>query len=633
MASFKGSYKGWPSFLRFFETNSSERWLFAFDNLARHSLLSLVVLLTFDALANPYAGIVHDARLYAVQALSHLHPGRYDKDLFFLFGSQDSFSVFSIVHARIIALFGFQWGTWILYILCRTLFLASLLTVFRRFLDNNAQAFFAACLIAAGQVHYIFFDVNEPFLTSRLGAVAFSLLGLAAALRSSHKSCVVLLLVAGLLHPLMVLGPGAVILVLWVRQRLFRFLGIVVGASLLALIAIFLLEPKGLLDMDFLAVLDSDWREIIYRRSSYLFPYEWSVDEWKTVCGTLLLVGFAMPYLTKDQRQFLTSAALVVALSLLGSIMATYFLSLALPFQVQLWRSFWVLRILSPGAALFWGWALWKRKEFSRKMAAPMVVIPAVLSGGIASADLYWVICAGVLSILPLRVLDSKLSEGLKRQILVVEIIVLLITPLPVVMTNFEDFLEPGGLRLRMLSFVASLGPFFRPTAVLVLFAFFARLRPGLALCFLVPFLILAILPGVSPHFKYPLLIELERSLKKTEPIGIPVEEWQGIIPPGSMILTDGSIPVETIWFDFRVCSYYSHMQGPGILFSRKLAMEFARRQLEIKNVFSRERTGDLSLWSKKRHIDYFISRKRLPLQKVDERGGIFLYSTASSEI
>jgi len=42
-----------------------------------------------------YFGVVQDARFYAVEALRDLNPGRYANDLYFQFGSQGSFSLFS----------------------------------------------------------------------------------------------------------------------------------------------------------------------------------------------------------------------------------------------------------------------------------------------------------------------------------------------------------------------------------------------------------------------------------------------------------------------------------------------------------------------------------------------------------
>ena len=50
------------------------------------------------AWVHPYNGIRHDGMLYVAQALKHVDPVIFNGDLFFKFGSQDSFSAVSYTH-------------------------------------------------------------------------------------------------------------------------------------------------------------------------------------------------------------------------------------------------------------------------------------------------------------------------------------------------------------------------------------------------------------------------------------------------------------------------------------------------------------------------------------------------------
>ena len=59
--------------------------------------LALGLLLLLNALVLPYRGLFHDARLYAAQLKEHLEPGSMRADLYLRYGSQDSYSVFSLV--------------------------------------------------------------------------------------------------------------------------------------------------------------------------------------------------------------------------------------------------------------------------------------------------------------------------------------------------------------------------------------------------------------------------------------------------------------------------------------------------------------------------------------------------------
>ena len=65
-------------------------------------------LLALNALAYPYAGITHDARLYAMQVQNRIASGAYNDDLFFRYGSQDSYSLFSTLVAPVAASWGWS---------------------------------------------------------------------------------------------------------------------------------------------------------------------------------------------------------------------------------------------------------------------------------------------------------------------------------------------------------------------------------------------------------------------------------------------------------------------------------------------------------------------------------------------
>ena len=53
-------------------------------------------------LCHVYRGLDHDAHLYALQALSRLNPAVYSNDIFFRFGSQDSYTIFTSIYASLI---------------------------------------------------------------------------------------------------------------------------------------------------------------------------------------------------------------------------------------------------------------------------------------------------------------------------------------------------------------------------------------------------------------------------------------------------------------------------------------------------------------------------------------------------
>jgi len=161
------------------------------------------------ALSHGYDGIVHDARLYTLQALAHRHPEALSADVFLKFGSQDRFTLFSplyaaaqdllgVATAAAVLTFAFQlclfWGAWILA---------------RSLLPPFAALVGVASLIALPGDYGAdrIFTCVEPFLTPRMPAEALTLAALAAALRGRAALAATCVAGAALLHPIMDLDP------------------------------------------------------------------------------------------------------------------------------------------------------------------------------------------------------------------------------------------------------------------------------------------------------------------------------------------------------------------------------------------------------------------------------------------
>jgi hypothetical protein len=73
------------------------------------SILRITAILALAAiwlLTHRYFGIQHDGLFYAVQALARITPDAYAGDIFFAFGSQDDYSLFSRLYAALIRSLG-----------------------------------------------------------------------------------------------------------------------------------------------------------------------------------------------------------------------------------------------------------------------------------------------------------------------------------------------------------------------------------------------------------------------------------------------------------------------------------------------------------------------------------------------
>src|SRR5262245_51531068 len=94
---------------------------------SRTTILCLALLIaTLWMATRPYLGVVHDSRFYTVEALNELIPGRFADDLYFRYGSQGQFTLFTRMYKPFIAAFGVADGNLILTIIAQCLWLSGL---------------------------------------------------------------------------------------------------------------------------------------------------------------------------------------------------------------------------------------------------------------------------------------------------------------------------------------------------------------------------------------------------------------------------------------------------------------------------------------------------------------------------
>ena len=107
--------------------------------------LSLLVI-TLWLVTRPYQGIVDDSRFYTVQALNEMLHGRFADDLYFQFGSQDQFSIFSRIYEPFLAAFGMAWGNLVLTILADAFWLCGLFHLAVNLFRDRTTMFIAVTL-------------------------------------------------------------------------------------------------------------------------------------------------------------------------------------------------------------------------------------------------------------------------------------------------------------------------------------------------------------------------------------------------------------------------------------------------------------------------------------------------------
>jgi hypothetical protein len=572
-----------------------------FGDLGSRPLYLFCLLVAANAVALPYSNFVHDANLYGVQVLNRVDPGRFANDLYFQYGSQDKYSVFSQLAAPLAAWLGLSATFLVLYLASNALFLFALQRFVRAIIKDPTVSVLALLFMAVTEIPFgglRVFHVNEPFLTPRLATNALVLLGLERLLAGRLVQAWGLVLIALPLHPLMAF-PGALILAGWMvltRMQTKSFLVLLFLAGLAA--AVFLNDRP--LASRWLGPMDNTWRESVHRVNPYNFPLDWTVGDWLRIILSFAVVLSAAWYLREDASiyRLLVAIAGTAAAGLAAGTIAC-FLPYALPFQGQPYRWIWPLELVLYPLGILIARRLGAAQHTVTRLASlgllaylndtswdgPMLLLAssAALFGMVAwrgiparphVAD--WMVRSATFALVLALSLGTALKLGLvvslRRQL--------------------ADLLEPVEVLQLMIALIDPLCRLALVVLAAVLFARLAGVRWQFGLgCFgasLASLLIFFVLPQTRFYVeKYGLhnadeCFIAEFLAKHSASTRLPTVYW----PTGK---------IRYLWLDLRVPSYFHIHQIVGNLFSFGNAAEGARRAQIVKR-FELERWRKESL-------------------------------------
>ena len=336
-----------------------------------HVIVGMLALFTLWLLGHPYAGLYHDARLYAVQALYHLHLHIFEHDLFFHYGSQDQYSIFSLLYAQAITLFGLNGAVLFLTFAGQLLWFASAAFLLSS-LSSGFVYWLALVLITVlpgfyGSEHIV--SYGEPFLTPRLYAEATVLTGIGFAVKGRWCLAVMLSFFALALHPLMAL-PVFLILMIYhgpVRNKWFGRRALILLA--LMFIVLLTIEPFKRL----LQVMDSQWYRLTLQRSPFIECTTWDIADWTPVIfsASVLFTGWlaAEGKLKKIFFAVIVTSVVGIALNIIGVTLLKNILLM----QIQTWRWLWLLQWFTYFAFAWFAGSYWKRSESARAMILVLI--------------------------------------------------------------------------------------------------------------------------------------------------------------------------------------------------------------------------------------------------------------------
>ena len=359
-------------------------------------------------LVRPYQGLRHDATLYVGQAMHHLRPDIFGRDLFFAHGSQDRFTLVTAPLAWLLSHFAlttvemaataasnlaFVAGTWTL---------AGAIAPARRWICTLSVA-----LMSHAYARLSDFNYGENFFTARSLAEPLVLFALAAWVRRRAARAAVLFALAALAHPLVTIPALAVAWGMRVVEDRRWWWAAALAVPVGALAAMGVAPFAGALQR-----FDDGWWETLRQFDAQVQLTSWDATDIGSAVLDLMLVGLAAKLLKPPARRLPAALLAASALLLLGAYAFGDLARDVLVVQLQLWRVLWLTHTLAMLCLPIVVLELWHEGEASRVAAAAAAAAVLAVSWTLPHA---WLFLAWLPAALVIRHRADGLSAAIVR--------------------------------------------------------------------------------------------------------------------------------------------------------------------------------------------------------------------------
>lgn len=532
----------------------------------------LVLLAGMFLLLHPYLGLVHDSRIYTLQALNLLHPELYGNDVYLRFGSQDDYSFFSPLYAGLIWALGAERAGSLLTLLSNTAVLIGAWWLARTLMPPR-MAWLAVGILILIPGYYgpdIFFSVLEGFATPRQLAQALAIFALVAWIHGRLLACAAALVAGLLVHPIMTLSAALLIAVMLALPFWRKFWPLALAGAIAAVAIV-----AGWLPISHLR-FDQEWWPMVGRENLLLLS-EWTLPDWSRIFTTLTTLVFGALTLRDFASRLALGTLVTSGLALLLSFVGGDLAKIVIIIQGQAWRALWLATVfgalLLPAVAA----ACWRGSSLHR--AGLLLLFGAWIAGHQSLALAFSV---PALSALILARMNLVAPYG--RSVLLAATILLAVAVLCVAAFTFEDLgghdsADATATFLDGLRFAFANG--LMPCAILLGIWHLTRKmtsgRAHIALALIVSVPAAGVAAATADSWS-----------KEQYPRGTyeAFATWRSLIPTGSDVLwateaVSGSDP-STVWLLLQRPSYYSSVQVNSALFSRAAAIELGNRYNSI---------------------------------------------------
>ena len=523
--------------------------------------MALMLVAGLWLLARPYLGLRHDGVLYMGQTLLHLNPVAMKQDLFFLYGSQDQFSIFSKILALLYDRIGLA-QTQRLFLLCGQLpFLIGSAWLIKdiepplvRYLGLAAMASMSHFYGGIG-----IFAFGETFVTARTVAEPMVILALIACANRSFILAFCLGIIAALAHPLVAL-PFFVVEWIFLCQIDRRWLW-AAPLALLALSGLGFIAPK----LDAWQTFDEAWFELVKEGSPHVLVGQWQLVDWAVVAMDVTILRVAALMLPASLallcRSILIATLLLLTFtSLFGDIFKSVLLT-----GLQTWRVLWIAHLVS----LLCMPALILRLRGPRQGSTAVALAWAL---SVLAIDALWptawafAIWAGLLHWASLR--EGGLTAQSARAATLASCLAIVGVSFSTALSNINSLQAVSApLSLGLIIWVLiKLPPVSLPVTAFIL----RRWQAGQAIVGTVVCLIIAV-TGAS------LWDRRTDWIRYIETAKLGVHPFSRLIPISAQVYWPNELAAT--WAVIGRPSFFSNHQGAGLLFNRDTAIEFSSRR------------------------------------------------------
>jgi hypothetical protein len=519
-------------------------------------------------LTHRYRGLVGDAELYAVQALSRTNAG-LAHDVFLSDASQDRYTIFSPIYAFFIKQLGLQEAALLLLVLFKVCFYVSAWTFSRKLFDAGTALLTISLLIVVpieyGAFHV--FRVAEDMLTARSMAEALAMTGLCLHIYGRKNLGLALAAIALCIHALMALPMVLLLLSLRVRTRASLLSALAAITAVLCMAAAAAMAPQWTPGL--LRVMDPDWLDMVRERSLFVFLQLWRLSDWESNARPFLSLALGLLVIRDGRVRAICAGAMIVgAAGLAIAFVAGVVGPSAVLLQGQAWRWTWITGLagvimLAPTVLQMWP------SERCGSLCAALLLLGWLVS---ALNGVYFIAAA-----LCLYYGRKHITAGAAPYLRAAAVVIGVLVLARIIGSGWAALSSspaPAGTESRTLVIARTLlGLDCLPVALAFLLGSWALRSRSVALSRSLVLLLATAAACAAPG-------ALENPL--AEGTAAQIEEfsdWRDAIPPGdNVFIVPRYYTAGFAWFTLQRPSYLTVDQSSGVIFSRATAVEVRRR-------------------------------------------------------